>query len=79
MRRLKWTVSSMRGCVVFFMLSFAVPMWAFAMNDLYDSGTLTMGRAVSTAALLMVLGAAIGVAMWFTAIKGLVEARKNKR
>lgn len=74
---LKWFASSMLGCIILFMFTFAVPIWSYSIFDDYSMGILSPGRALSTLLLALSIGAVIGAAMWTTVI-GPIQKRRGK-
>jgi hypothetical protein len=77
---LKWASSSALGASTLFLLIFGVPMTLLGLHLNYVEGTLTADWALHVTAYALLIGAAGGLLMWYTLIRGLrAKATSNNR
>jgi hypothetical protein len=70
---LRWGISSLLGCTIYFGVGFAIPQWILGAIYLHDKGMLTPMNALVLALGALLGGAIIGVLGWFTVFKSLNE------
>jgi len=70
---LKWGISSLLGCTIYFGVGFAIPQWIYGANYLHAKGMLTPVNALALALGALLIGAIIGALGWFTVLKPLNE------
>ena len=72
-QRLRSRLSTFSGFLTFSIVAFGVPMGIWGMWINYNQGTLTPSWAVWCVLVGLVAGAGWGIAVWFTAMKMLIQ------
>jgi hypothetical protein len=65
------SVSSLRGCLIYFGVVFAVPEWLYFGYDLHKRGMLSVSNGFLLAILAFAGGAIVGALCWWTIFKPL--------
>ena len=78
-RFFKWGSTSLRGHLVLFELTCAVPLFVWSLATMRDEGTLTIGSALRMALVCSVLVAIGAVLFWHTFSSPLIKSRDIRK